>query len=209
MYDNIVSWAVTVDWQAWAMFAQAAAIFGAAWLARDTFQTWRAQQAFIRKREIAEAALTAFHEGTKAISEIRDGRTDELELSAAKSKVPEGVSDQKSQHMQHALVTLDRIKTRRATFDRIQGLQASVFVLFGQSTADSLIDPYKAAQEINSAANMLLNFDMTDEFTGKMYNRIWKGYGTVDAEERDKVTRRLEESQKNLSDALSSYVHEK
>lgn len=72
MYDTIVSWAVTVAWQAWAMFAQAGAIFGAALVALRTARKILFERSLHRMSDVAEKALALTYQAEDTFRNLRN-----------------------------------------------------------------------------------------------------------------------------------------
>ncbi|MBI1181122.1 MAG: hypothetical protein GC201_11230 [Alphaproteobacteria bacterium] len=66
-----MAWVCGVDWVAIASLLNAAAIVGAAYLAKQSFEKWQVQRIATRESEVAEEALSLAYEGEEVFRSIR------------------------------------------------------------------------------------------------------------------------------------------
>lgn len=197
--SGFVAWAQTVDWQAWAMFAQAAAIGGAAIVAKVTFDDWRRQLVFKRQFELAEQALIAFDEAAGALKDARNPISVPEELDRAEHELDH---DNPDQRLRTAQVIVGRLTDRQVYWDRISALRSPLRIHFGKEISDAFVVPLRAAYEVRSAAKFYARGGGTDEFQNRMEAKIWADSEIVDNTIRDTMGEKVEAARAELEQTL-------
>jgi len=116
--------------------AQAAAIFVAAWLASNTFHSWRRQKLSERRIEQAERILTAVYKVRRALSHVRNPAMFKYETELAKDDLksrdqwPTSSEDQRKATTQQAYY--NRIQATQSDRKALEECQPMARALFGE-----------------------------------------------------------------------------
>jgi hypothetical protein len=203
---------MAIDWnatgtmmQAWAGFAQAAAIAFAAWKAADTFRAWRKQKIEGRRIEEAERILTLAYRIQYAISEIRNRLLHVFEFERAETRLRERYADLDSLTENHkkslitSQVVYDRIDIHAKEFYNLTQTKPIASALFGKDIGSHLNSLFRIQLSIQLAAHRYATEDC-DESTAVKSTKfgLWEREGRED----DKIWHEVEELVKRLNDRL-------
>lgn len=202
-YDGFVSWAQTVDWQAWGLFANAAAILTAAIVAKATFEDWKNQLLFRRKFKLAEKALITFDEAEAALNEVRNPMSFPYEEAEAKNAIK---AENPSQRLITSYIVANRIADRSDKWKKLASMKAPIQVHFDKQTADALTTLLRAVHEVRTAANFYARGMGSAEFQARMEGKMWAGGQLVDDEVVDPIADKIALSRKTLDDTLLRFL---
>lgn len=195
MYGAITGWAVTVDWQAWATFAQALSIFAAAAVAGRTAQQVYWEKSASRQIEVAEEALSIALQATSVFQELR----------SPLSKIPEedlelSYGDRLGKDMQR------RLDANRPYFNNYFQLVPRVRAYFGADadTAFRIIGELRS--EFVSAVNTYVGISGEANRDKELKNMMREAQETMWRIKPDSFDARLEQSQQVLESLLSPYL---
>lgn len=180
MYDNIVSWAVTVDWQAWAMFAQAVAILAAAWWAKGSIKDFVSQRRAARKIEIAKTTLRLAYTAQDRVRAYRLSPpvNEMMGVSFNANEDPRLIEIKKINH--EIFAEIDHIAPDTTIFfgseltDTLRTLKVPLTHLFWAASEDASYrylrrtEGQPSAGEPPTAAKQLAYGDLDDDFDTKL-----------------------------------------
>jgi hypothetical protein len=145
-----VDWAATGTWmQAWAGFAQAAAIAFAAWKAADTFRSWRKQKIEERRIEEAERILTLAYRIRSALSGIRSPLMNGFELVSAEERLKKDNSNfetfpaNQRKRYTYQQAVYNRIERHSGDWNDLVAIIPVAIALFGQEMEPQLDSLWK------------------------------------------------------------------
>ncbi|MFN3834973.1 MAG: hypothetical protein ACK4NO_03620 [Glycocaulis sp.] len=188
-----------IDWQAWAIFAgaliNAGAILGAALLATGTIRRAIDSRAGIRKAEVAEEALTLYHQALDVFASIRHP------FSPAQESTVEGVIERQ----------IDVIKTRLERneyfFDSCRNIYPKIKAMHSESASRNFFTIFAVRNEIVAGASSLFFYDKetSDKMrSNEIYLEIIRTlYSSGSA---DSISQRLSDGLKELEKELLPLV---
>lgn len=193
--DGFVSWAQTVDWQAWAIFAQAAAIFAAAFVAGRTAQQVYWERAARRQNEVAEEALSIILQATSVFQELRNllsyGSEDDRDLSH---------SDQVRKMFQ------ERLKNNKEFFSAYFQLVPRVRAFFGSEAETHFKIVGTLRNEFVGAVNSYTILSEERERSEELNTLLAKARETIWFVKPGSFEERLEAAQVGLESLLSPFL---
>ncbi|WP_269716024.1 hypothetical protein [Caulobacter sp. NIBR2454] len=118
-----IDWNATGSWmQAWAGFANAVVVGGAAWFGSKRLNDWLRERQVERKMAVGERLLTIAYKALDAFKGIRSPGSSGGETSAAQEKLQSGssyneASDREKRRMESAQIIIDRIFANKRLWD--------------------------------------------------------------------------------------------
>jgi hypothetical protein len=129
--SGFVTWAQTVDWQAWAMFAQAAAIAVAAWWARSSISSFLEQKSASRRFDLAVQALRISYRAEESLRSIRLRPPPNIFGSI-------GLNEE-DVFIEHSMkIANDSIQMKNAFFAEIDEIAPELTIYFDRSLSEAL-----------------------------------------------------------------------
>ncbi len=194
--------------QAWAGFAQAAAIAFAAIKAADVFAVWRRQRIEERRLHHAEQALTLVYRLQAALEHIRAPMHLPHELSSARQKLENNYEGfnllpaNKQSSLDTTQVILDRITYHKDDWNKLNEIIPVCSAFFGQDVKEQLDIFWRKRNSVQIHAEAYGRGMGPDEaFQKKVMAHIWLGY-SEGSDEADPVKVEIEQAVSKLEAAL-------
>jgi len=179
----------SVDWSATGTMLQgigtiigAVAVIIAAVVGNNTFNSWRQQQLFQRRMDLADRILTLAVRAKEEIQFIRapikfSSELDEAGTTLEANGFEKSKFDQaKWRQLENAQTTLIRVNRFQSTWTELQSIKHSAYVYFGKKVSDPIETILHQVHLIRIDADAYAEDNGSDrEFTKKLLNTLSRG----------------------------------
>jgi hypothetical protein len=170
----------------------ALAIFGAAWLGSQTFNSWRLQNLSERKVKQAERILTATYKARRQLAYVRNGAMWAAELNKAEESLKakgEIVTGDKRDHRKliEAQAYYNRLNDARDVRVELDECLPMARALFGHEVEQALeaLNHHFHTVQVYVDANHRDKEEADRDFRRKIESTIWSGYPPNEVNELD------------------------
>jgi hypothetical protein len=198
-----VSCVSTVDWaatgtmlQGWGALLGAVSIGAAAWIGRNTFESWRQQKLAERRIEQAERILTATYKVRRGLAYVRSPMMMAHEFAAAEEKLKENGEwekivggDRERDRFRTTQAYLNRLSSTIEDRKLMEECQPMARALFSENLEQAIEKLNRQFQTVRIYvdANHNARTGADKDHRAKIESTIWSGYPSPDDNEMDQT----------------------
>ena len=195
-----MEWICSTTPEFWLEAIQAGAVCFGVYVAWRGLRTWRSEVIGRRRIEIAEEALSAFHEAAKVIRWARSPFSYEGEGSSRPREANESNSKTKDSYY----VPVERLRKRQTVFDTLEMVMPKAIIHF-----EGAADPFNEIQDIcinieQSSFNLIQTADREIDWNNDPYRKWYTTIRSTDNE--NAVTSQLETAVSQIDEILKPHL---